>query len=348
MREKKLSIIDLAKQLGTSATTVSFVINGKGKEKNISTALIEKIESLVAELNYQPNALAKSFRTGKTMTIGFIVDEIAQPFFSGIARFIDEKASAYGYNILFSSTKNSKKKGSEILQVFNERCVDAFIIALPNGLEKEVEQIISTDVPVVLFDRYLPALESDYVLIDNENSVIEATNHLISNGCKHIAFVTIETDQMQMLDRTIGYEKAIKAAGLESYLKKIDYQNKAHSVSEIADFLKQNSQLDAIIFSCNYLSMDGLDAIATTNLKIGEDLAMVSFDDLDVLRYFKPAITAVIQPLEKIADKIIEILIYRLRDNAVKDKLKVILNTNLEIRASSKAKITTAVDVLNK
>lgn len=348
MREKKLSITDIARQLGTSATTVSFVINGKGKEKNISTALIEKIENLVSELNYQPNALAKSFRTGKTMTIGFIVDEISQPFFSGIARFIDEKASAYGYNILFSSTKNSKKKGSEVLQVFNERCVDAFIIALPNGLEKELEQIIATDVPVVLFDRYVPALESDYVLIDNENSVKEATKHLIANGCKNIGFVTIETDQMQMLDRTIGYEKAIEESGFKPYLKKIDYQNKAQSVQDIAAFLQNNSELDAIIFACNYLSMDGLDAIALTNLKIGEDICMVSFDDLEVLRYFKPSITAVAQPLEKIADKIIEILMYRLRNNAVKDKFKVILNANLEIRESSNVRIPGAVKTLNK
>ncbi len=340
MREKRLSITDIARQLGTSTTTVSFVINGKAREKNISQVLIDRVEHLVSELNYQPNALAKSFRTGKTMTIGFIVDEISQPFFSGIAKYIDEKASAHGYNILFSSTKNSKKRGGEVLQVFNERHVDAFIIALPNGLENEVKEVIGGDVPVVLFDRYISGFESDYVLIDNESSAAEATQHLIDSGYKEIAFVTIETDQSQMLDRTKGYERAIVAAGLNPIVKRINYEGKPESVAEIAAFLQQNNQIDAVVFACNYLSMDGLDAMRQLNLKIGENIAMVSFDDLEVFKYFMPSITAIAQPLEEIADQIMEILMYRLTDNTNKNKIKAVLTTQLEIRDSSQFKKT--------
>ncbi|QPH40837.1 LacI family DNA-binding transcriptional regulator [Pedobacter endophyticus] len=336
MREKKVSIKDIAKQLGTSTTTVSFVINGKGREKKISDELIEKVEELVAKLNYQPNALAKSFRTGKTKTIGFIVDEISQPFFSGIARFIDEIASEYGYNILFSSTKNNKKRGSEILEVFSGRCVDGFIIALPGGLEEEVQRIIASGIPVVLFDRYLPAIDSDYVLIDNENSVKQAVDHLQANGYKHIAFVTIETDEKQMVDREIGYENAVRTHGLETCVKRINYQNKKQSVDEIKSFLLKNNELDAVIFSCNYLSVDGLDALVAAELKIGEDMAVVSFDDLDMLRYLKPSITAISQPLEEIATKIIETLLYRMSDNSSKDKIFITLDAKLEIRDSSK------------
>ncbi|QNN44781.1 LacI family DNA-binding transcriptional regulator [Pedobacter roseus] len=340
MREKRLSITDIARQLGTSTTTVSFVINGKAREKNISQVLIDRVEHLVSELNYQPNALAKSFRTGKTMTIGFIVDEISQPFFSGIAKYIDEKASAHGYNILFSSTKNSKKRGGEVLQVFNERHVDAFIIALPNGLENEVKEVIGGDVPVVLFDRYISGFESDYVLIDNESSAAEATQHLIDSGYKEIAFVTIETDQSQMLDRTKGYERAIVIAGLNPIVKRINYEGKPESVAEIAAFLQQNNQIDAVVFACNYLSMDGLDAMRQLNLKIGENIAMVSFDDLEVFKYFMPSITAIAQPLEEIADQIMEILMYRLTNNTNKNKIKAVLTTQMEIRDSSQFKKT--------
>lgn len=340
MREKRLSITDIARQLGTSTTTVSFVINGKAREKNISQVLIDRVEHLVSELNYQPNALAKSFRTGKTMTIGFIVDEISQPFFSGIAKYIDEKASAHGYNILFSSTKNSKKRGGEVLQVFNERHVDAFIIALPNGLENEVKEVIGGDVPVVLFDRYISGFESDYVLIDNESSAAEATQHLIDSGYKEIAFVTIETDQSQMLDRTKGYERAIVTAGLNPIVKRINYEGKPESVAEIAAFLQHNNQIDAVVFACNYLSMDGLDAMRQLNLKIGENIAMVSFDDLEVFKYFMPSITAIAQPLEEIAGQIMEILMYRLTDNTNKNKIKAVLTTQLEIRDSSQFKKT--------
>jgi LacI family transcriptional regulator len=210
---------------------------------------------------------------------------------------------------------------------------------LPNGLEKEVREVIASDIPVVLFDRYIPGLESDYVLIDNEKSAADATRHLIDNGYNEIAFVTIETDQSQMLDRTKGYERAVGSAGLKSIIKKINYQGKQGSVTEIAQFLRENSQIDATVFACNYLSMDGLDAIRQLNLKIGQDIAMVSFDDLEVLKYFMPSITAVAQPLEEIADQIMEILMYRLTANIDKNKIKTVLATQLEIRDSSQLKL---------
>ncbi len=118
LMKKKVSIKDIAKQLGISISTVSFVVNGKAKEKRISDELTKRVLQLVDELDYKPDALARSFRTGKTNIIGFLVDDISEPFFSGIARFIDEKASKKGYKIIYSSTRNNRKKAVELLQIF--------------------------------------------------------------------------------------------------------------------------------------------------------------------------------------------------------------------------------------
>src|SRR5687768_17594501 len=110
LMEKKVSMKDIAKQLGISISTVSFVVNGKAREKRISEELTQRVLALVEELGYKPDALARSFRTGKTNIIGFLVDDISRPFFSNLARFIDEKAAKNGYKIIYSSTRGSKKK----------------------------------------------------------------------------------------------------------------------------------------------------------------------------------------------------------------------------------------------
>lgn len=337
--EKKVSIKDIARQLGISISTVSFVVNGKAKEKRISEPVTKKVLELVEELGYKPDALAKSFRTGKTNIIGFLVDDISEPFFSGIARFIDEKASQKGYKIIYSSTRNNKNKAKELLQIFQDRRVDGYIIALPNGLEDEVKALTLSKKPVVLFDRYFRDMITDYVIINNKQSTYNAVEHLVDNGYKNIGFVTIDTIEQQMLDRLEGYEEAIAVRKLKPNIIKLKYPGAGDLIERISSYL-QEQQLDAVIFSANYLCMGGLRAIQQLNLKIPDDLAVVSFDDFELLEFAATTITAIAQPLEKIAENIMNILLSRLTDqNPGPDHYQMVLPTALNIRNSSAIKL---------
>nr|WP_199158013.1 LacI family DNA-binding transcriptional regulator [Pedobacter sp. ASV2] len=338
--KEKILIKDIASQLNVSITTVSFVINGKAKEKNISDALAKRVMDLVEKLDYQPNALAKSLRTGKTKILGFLVDDISEPFFSGIARFIDEKASEMGYKILFSSTRNDKKKAIELLQIFKDRHVDGYIIALPEGLEEEISKLIQSNHPVVLFDRYVPELKSDYVVIDNQGSTYEATQHLILNGYKNIGFITIDTEQQQMIDRLAGYEQAINENKLTLHTKKLNYVDSADSIKQMTQFFNTEEGLDAVIFAANYICMDGLRTFKQMEINILEDLAVVSFDDFELLEFCNPPVTAIAQPVKAIAERIMKTLLSKL--NAEKrstDYMESVLPAILNIRGSSARKI---------
>lgn len=337
--KKRVSIKDIAKQLNISITTVSFVINGKAREKNISESLTKKVMDLVAELNYQPNALATSLRTGKTKIIGFLVDDISEPFFSGIARRIDEIASSLGYKILFSSTRNDTEKAIELLQIFADRHVDGYIMALPEGLEDEVKKLIQTDAPVVLFDRYVQDVKTDYVIIDNKNSTFEATEHLIDNGYKNIGFVTIDTVQQQMVDRLAGYETAIEKHKLPAVVKKINYVSSDDSIKEMIRFFKAEKQLDAVIFAANYICLDGLRTFRKSGIRIHKDLAVVSFDDFEILEFCDPPVTAIAQPLEAIAENIMKVLLNKLKKAGQNiGNTQISLPTVLNVRASSTKK----------
>ena len=337
--KKRVSIKDIAKQLNISITTVSFVINGKAREKNISESLTKKVLELVAELNYQPNALATSLRTGKTKIIGFLVDDISEPFFSGIARRIDEIASSLGYKILFSSTRNDTEKAIELLQIFADRHVDGYIMALPEGLEDEVKKLIQTDAPVVLFDRYVQDVITDYVIIDNNKSTFEATEHLINNGYKNIGFVTIDTVQQQMVDRLTGYEMAVEKHKLPAVVKKINYVSSEDSIQEMIGFFKAEKQLDAVIFAANYICLDGLRTFRKSNIRIHKDLAVVSFDDFEILEFCEPPVTAIAQPLEAIAENIMKVLLNKLKKAGQNiGNTQISLPTVLNVRASSAKK----------
>ncbi|WP_231465710.1 MULTISPECIES: LacI family DNA-binding transcriptional regulator [unclassified Pedobacter] len=310
---EKISIKDIANRVGTSTTTVSFVLNGKAEEKHISANITAKVLSVVAELGYQPNSIARSLRTGKSKIIGFLVDDISKPFFSNIAGVIDQAASAQGYKIIFSSTGSDKKRIKEILSMFKERSVDGYIIATAEGLEEEIGALVNSGTPVVLFDRYLPNIKSDYILTNNHGATFDATTHLIENGYENIAFVTIKTVQKQMLERLNGYTEALQKNGKKPQVLEINYQNSEQATLAIQKFLEAHKELDAVIFASNYLTMDGLKLSRFGKEKLLSGLAIVSFDDFELLEFIKPSITAIQQPIQELGEKVVKQLLKRLK-----------------------------------
>ncbi|MEE3147960.1 MAG: LacI family DNA-binding transcriptional regulator, partial [Bacteroidota bacterium] len=137
MKQKRPSIKDIAKALNVSITTISFVLNGKGEERKISKEVIKKIEDYVEEINYRPNQVAQSLRTGKSKILVFMVEDIGNRFFAKIARIIEDIAYEKGYKVLFCSNENNDKRSRELIRVFHERQVDGFLIIPSPGIKKD-------------------------------------------------------------------------------------------------------------------------------------------------------------------------------------------------------------------
>ena len=335
--KKKVSIHDIASQLNISATTVSFILNGKGKEKRISVRLQKKVLDYVQQVNFQPNQIAQSLRTGKTKIIGMLVEDISDPFFSAIARIVEEQAHKSGYKIFNSSTENEMSRARALIKVLRERQVDGYIIAPSEGIEKDIQLLIDDKLPVVLFDRYFPSVPTMNVVVDNTGGAHAAARHLFENGCSRIAMVTLESEQVQMIDRLKGYLRLVMENGLTSYVLRIPY-NLSHEqrVSRVAAFLKKHPSLDGILFATNYLAISGLEAIHQLNLTIPGDIAIVGFDDNIHFALFSPSVSAIAQPIEEMSRTVIEKLIEKLSDeHAIKISETIILPTKLIIRQSS-------------
>lgn len=335
--KKKISIHDIAKHLNVSATTVSFVLNGKAEEMRIGAEVKKRVLQYVETINYQPNLIAKSLRTGKSRIIGMMVEDISDPFFASIARGIERKAYKLGYKLFFASTENSTEKAKALIKVFGERQVDAYIIAPPPGVESEIGSLIENEHPVILFDRYFPGLKTTAVIVDNHNGVRKAIEHLSQNGFSQIGFVTLDSTQTQMQDRLRGYRSAVLQSGQKPCVLKVPYTSSADSCAEkLKAFIRKHEGLDALLFGTNYLAFSGLEAINELGLRIPKDLAVVSFDDSRFFSLFSPAITAVAQPVEKIAEAIIGQLQRLLEYPSAGAKMEtVVLETEFIIRESS-------------
>ena len=342
--KKRLSIVDIAKALNISKTTISFILNGLAQEKRISDELVQKVLKYVEEVGYKPNSLAKSLRTGKSNTIGLMVEDISNPFFANIARLIEDKAYENGFKLTYCSTDNKTDKTREMLQMFRERHVDGYIIAPPEGIEEEISQLINEGFPVVLFDRFLPNVTTDYVVVDNFFSTYNATKHLISqNRYKNIAFISFSSAQAQLQQRLQGYKIAMNEFKMKCHIKEIVYQPDVSLITKpILNFFKKNTFIDAVVFGTNHLGACGLRVIKELNLSIPDEIAVVSFDDYEVFQLHSPAVTAIAQPIDKIADEIISLMVKRLRQ-PLEDKTqveKISLPTELFIRDSSTTKST--------
>ena len=196
--KKRVSIHDIATHLKVSTSTVSFVLNGKAEEMRISDAVADKIKKYAEEVSYRPNLIAKSLRTGKSKIIGMMVEDISDPFFAGIARGIERIAYQQGYKIFFASTENITSKAKELVKVFRERQVDAYIIAPPPEFSSEIQSLLVDGKPLVLFDRYYPELTTNNIIVDNYDGAFKATSYFHNEGCRYIGFITLDSDQWQM------------------------------------------------------------------------------------------------------------------------------------------------------
>jgi LacI family transcriptional regulator len=343
MTRKKITIDDIARELKISKTTVSFVINGKAREKNISTTLEKKVLAFIDEIGYQPNHFAQGLRTGKTKMIGMLVEDISDPFFSAIARMMEEIAYKKGYKILYSSTENDTQKAKDLIEMYRIRHVDGYIIAPPPGIQSELKDLTDDGFFVLLFDRTLPGLEISNVVVDNLESSYRGVKHLIGNGYKNIAMITLLSDQTQMADRESGYIKALDEVKKPYLLKKIAYHDKRENcIQEIRDFLIIHQEIDALFFATNYLAESGLETLKFLNRRIPEDIGIVVFDDHYLFKLFTPSITAIAQPIKEISEQVIHLMLKSIADPNLKKPVKtLVVPTSLMVRDSSSPQIKT-------
>jgi len=338
--QSKLSIKDVASALGLSITTISFIINKKAKNR-ISEEVIKKVEDYIKKVGYKPNASAQSLRTGKTNTIVFMAEDISDPFFSGIAKEMEDLAFNNGYKIIYCSTENRKERALELLSTFKDKQIDAFIITPPDDFENEINALIEEKRTIILFDRYYKELKHNYVVLDNYNSCGNAVKFLLEEGFENVAFVGLESDLSPMRERLEGYLDEVKNNQKQpiSLLIKFDEVKSPKGKEVFENFLREHPNIDAILFSTNSLAITGLRVLREVGKKLPEDIGVVTFDDRELFELHSPPISVVSQPVSELAKELIKGTLNLLKSKSKTPKLfQVSLPGKLIVRKSSMLK----------
>lgn len=316
---KKVSISDIARKAGVSVSTVSFVMNDKAVKMRISREVIEKVENVAREMGYRPNQLARGLRTGKTKTIGLIVENISNAFFATLAKSIEDEAKKHDYKVVYCSTDNDEDKARDLINMLSQRQVDGYIITPTLNLGEDIRRLQAENKPVVLIDRYFPQHEEiPAVLVDNYEGVSHGMEYLFSKGYRKVALVTIETEMAHMKDRLRAYSDVLNRHGVqpdERLMKIVPYSSSHEAALEIVTktLSSAGSEIDAVFFLTNYLGVLGIEAIKKLKIKVPEQLAVLCFDDNDIFRLYTPTISVIRQPVEAIGHKAVGTLMERLK-----------------------------------
>ncbi|PVX44481.1 LacI family transcriptional regulator [Flavobacterium sp. 103] len=314
-----ITIKDIAKAANVSVTTVSFVLNDKGEKMGISNEVIKKVLKVAEDMKYKPNMIASSLRTGKTRSIGLIVEDISNQFFSELAKVIESEAIKLNYRVFYCSTGGDDVRAVELVNSLLQANVDGFIITPTAGMKTTIDRLLELQRPVVLIDRYFEGQNVSHVVLDNFGGAQTATRYFLEKGLKKIAFVTNFSQLVQMQLRKKGYADTLKELGLydDSRILDLEYHiTEEERIEKISDFLSNTPEIDAVLFGANYLLLAGLQSFKKLKIKIPADKAVISFDDHDSFRLHSPSITVLSQPIEEMGKKTVRLLMKQMNDKS--------------------------------
>lgn len=318
----KISLKNIAEQLNISKTTVSWVLSGKGDEKGISVATQDKIIQCAKSLNYQPNLLARSLNTGISGTIGLIIPSISDSFYSQIAHEIECEAEKLGYSLMIGSSESEINRENKLIRLFRAKQVDGIILAPTKRSIIEIKRLQQDDFPFVLFDRYYPELQTNYVIVDNENGSYQLIKHLIGQGKKKIAIITTNSHLVTMNLRFRGYRQAFADAGIEwdsalyGYVEYTGFEK--NIVTTLDAILEKVKDVDGFFFATHILALEAFCYFARRNININENWGLACIHEVSTFQVLAPHMNIARMPIEKIGQHTTKILHENIMDRQQK------------------------------
>lgn len=326
----RVTIREVADEAGVSIKTVSRVING---ESSVRPANAERVLEAAARLGYRPNELARGLKGSRTRTIGLIIADISNPFFADCCKAIEEVVSARGYTLLLCASAENKDSERAYVELLSRRRIDGLLVVpAPDGTE-HLQREISSGLPIVAFDRPAEGVETDTVIVSNRKGAKDATRHLISNGHEHVAFIGDDEHIYTAKKRLEGYSQAMEEAGLKR-LYRLESGTISSARKTTARLLAENPDLTAFLGGNSLITAGILHALEDAEVRMPEDVAVVGFDDFQLVSALRPNLTVVRQPTERLGSMAAEMLMDRLDGFMEGVPRREVLPTELVVKGS--------------
>jgi LacI family transcriptional regulator len=332
---------DVARLAKVSVATVSAVVNGKGI---VSTELTQRVKKAMVILDYHADHVARSLKVRRTNTIGVVIPDVTNPFFTDTMRGVEDEADAHGYSVILCNSREDPSRERRHLSTLYSHRVDGVLLA-PLDPESPRNPLVQRRFPIVVFDRIPEGYQGAAVTSDNVQGAYEGIRHLLDLGHRRIAIIGGSRGISTALDRFEGFLKAMQEARIpveDAYVKRTDFTLDAAYRCGLE--LLQLPEPPTAIFTCNNRLTLGLArAMSERGVRCPEGLSVVAFDDFPWADSFQPRLTTIQQPTYEIGRKAVSLLLSKIQKNLEtpdaepdpKWETVLVLKTQLRVREST-------------
>lgn len=287
---------DVADHARVSVRTVSNVVSGYA---HVSEKMRRRVQTAIEELDYRPNPVARTLRTGRTGVLALVVPEIDLPYFAELAREIINAAAEHGYRVMVDQTGHDHERERDLLTGADRTMLFDGVLFSPLVTRAELlEMQTATTMPLVLLGEHEFDGRYDHVAIDNVQAACDAVAHLLALGRTRVAAIGTQPDEAYATpqQRTTGYERALRDAGVgvdPELLRPAAHYRRADGYAATRALLELPDRPDAIFCYSDLLAMGAMRAVFDAGLRVPEDVAVIGIDDIEEGRYSRPTLSTV-------------------------------------------------------
>lgn len=310
--------------------TVSRTING---HPYVSSKTAEKVQAAIRELDYRPNHAARMLTGKLSRSIGLIVPDIVDPFFSMVSHAVQETARDSGYLVWLAVSEEDAVSEAAQVEMMTHHPVDGLLLVPVNSREKYLKKLALGTLPVVTIDRPIEVATTDTVGVENRAGARMAVDHLIQHGKKRIVCMAANSHLLTIKERVAGYQDSMLNAKLDT-ANEIPLSSRLSAKEKLSEMFQSRRPPEAIFTANNVSTIWVLEALREMDIEVGKDVALVGFDDVDFFPLLTPSITAVSQPAADLGRVSARLLLQRIKGEFTASTVRTVLPVTLVIRES--------------
>jgi len=323
-----IKIVDVARAAQVSVATVSRALNNNDR---VAPALAERVRTAAEQLGYRPNAVARNLRRQGTQVWALIITDINNPFYTAVARGVEDAAQESGFSVLLCNSDENRSKEHRYLEVAMQERVAGVILA-PRATDSDISTLVSNEIPVVVVDRALDQ-PVDFVTAASYTGAVTATEHLLSQGWRRPGCITRPPDTATTEQRRLGYADVVRRHGLPEIVRHVPFHADS-GLEVISALFGGDDPPDSLLTVDSMLALGVLSGLKRLGVAIGTDVGLISFDDSSWAPVVEPPLSVIAQPAYEIGVRAAQLLVQRLRGEAPDQPQQVIMDTTMVIRGS--------------
>ena len=328
------TIQDVATRAGVAPITVSRVLNRSGY---VSESTRQRVEAAAAELDYVPNLLARGLRSNRTNTLALVLTDITNPFWTTVARGVEDAARARGFSVILCNTDENEAKQEQYVDVLIRKRMDGFLLAPARSTPEPIRKIQKqADAPVVVLDRRIVDAQVDLVCGDSYGGSYALTQYLLQLGHRRIGILSGPQTVSTSVERVQGCIDAMQEANIENGAEFVQFGEYTveGGYSMMQQMLARQPHPTAIFATNNFIAIGALQHLRKVGLRVPQDISLVGFDDLPLSWNTEPFLTVAVQPAYQIGQQGADLLMDRIANSAAADPQEIVLPAELIIRQS--------------